>query len=159
MPWGILPSRTAVGATACSQVAGSPLGHLPRRSRRFPQEGARVWAPIRAAVQQARAPFFRAAVSAAAATKYPTVRGVLQRMSTAPGSNLQYLSEEKLINDFTNATNKKEAAPWKHRRIMCEEAERKGVRKQLQPVYAHAADLLHDCGARAFPSAFCPGLS
>ena len=101
----------------------------------------------------------RVAVSAAVATKYPTVRGVLQRMSTAPGSNLQYLSAQTLIKDFTKAATKKEKALWKHRRIMCEEAERIGVRKKLQPLYAHTADLLYACGARTRPDALCPGMS
>ena len=79
-------------------------------------------------------------------------------MSTAPGSNLQYLSEQELIKDFTKA-KKKEEAPWKTRRIMCEEAERSGVDKKLRPLYAHEADFVHACGARTLPGAFCPGLS
>ena len=84
--------------------------------------------------------------------------GILQRIATLPGSNLQYLSEKKLCKDFSQAIGKKEKLPWKHRRLMCEQAEKKEASKKLQPLYANAADFLHACEASALPDALCPGL-
>ena len=144
----------AIAARLLAALLGTyladPGGFLERKSacgRQFEPRFSRPGTP------------FRVAVSAAVATKYPTVRGVLQRMSTAPGSKLQFLSEQKLLKDFTKAAKKKEKAPGKHRRIMCEEAERIGVRKKLRPLHAPAVDFLHACGARTLPDALCPGLS
>ena len=48
----------------------------------------------------------------------------MQRIATLPGSKLQYLSEKKLCKDFSQAIGKKEKLPWKHRRLMCEQAEK-----------------------------------
>ena len=103
-------------------------------------------------------PHLRVAVSAAVSINAPSVHGILQRIATLPGSNLQYLSEKKLCKDFSKAIEKKEKLPWKHRRLMCEQAERKNASKKLQPLYANAADFLHACEAIVLPDAFCPGL-
>ena len=82
--------------------------------------------------------------------------GILQRIATLPGSNLQYLSEKKLCKDFSEAIKQKEKRP--HRRLMREQAERNTASKKLQPLYANAADFLHACEASVLPDAFCPGL-
>lgn len=103
-------------------------------------------------------PPLRVAVSAAVSINAPSVPGILQRIATLPGSNLQYLSEKKLCKDFSKAIEKKEKLPWKHRRLMCEQAERKNASKKLQPLYANAADFLHACEASVLPDALCPGL-
>ena len=66
-------------------------------------------------------------------------------------------SEQKMIKDFTEAAKQKEKAPGQDRRIMCEEAERRGVRPKLQPLYAHSEDFWHACRARVLPDALCPG--
>ena len=81
----------------------------------------------------------------------------MQRIATLPGSKLQYLSEKKLCKDFSQAIGKKEKLPWKHRRLMCEQAEKKNAKKKLQPLYANAADFLHACEASVLRDALCPG--
>ena len=81
----------------------------------------------------------------------------MQRIATLPGSNLQYFSEKKLCKDFSQAIKKKEKLPWKHRRLMCEQAERNTAVKNLRPLYANAADFLHACEASVLRDALCPG--
>ena len=103
-------------------------------------------------------PPLRVAVSAAVSINAPSVPGILQRIATLPGSNLQYLSEKKLCKNFSKAIRKKEKVPWKHRRLMCEQDERNKASKTLQPLYANAADFLHACEASVLPDALCPGL-
>ena len=103
-------------------------------------------------------PPLRVAVSAAVSINAPSVPGILQRIATLPGSNLQYLSEKKLCKNFSKAIKTNERLPWKHRRLMCEQAERNQASKKLQPLYANAADFLHACEASVLPDALCPGL-